>query len=206
MNDILHKYQYTKEKKLWAMDDLHILLLRHALTLDTGIPPLQRTCVEIGSYRGRSTVAFIHALETGDIGQLHIIEPTPTPELRRVITETPAAPRIQLHTRPYWEIRPHANHLVLIDGDHRWPAIADTLTALTLQAPIIAMHDTHNFPTVPACWGAALAGDQLRQHTARHPWEDHQHRPGTNTFRGFLLSATFPIANQMTQALNQLQP
>lgn len=203
----LAPYAYTADAKGWSMDDLHIHLLRHACTLDTGIPPEKRIVVEIGAFQGRSTAALVHALESGDIGELHIVEVKPTPQLLKLIHESSDVDRIHLHTRPFWELDIPCNHLAFIDGDHRWPALADALAALTRGIPIIAMHDSHSH-TIPIAdtWGAHTAANILRTHPHRHTWQDAEKRPGMRTDRGFFVNSIPDIREEMAAHLFEIQP
>lgn len=199
----MHIPAYTADTKGWSMDLLHIRILRAACELDTGIRPHLRSAVEIGAFRGRSTAALIDALENHIIGELHVVEVKPTPELRRLIIDSPASAHIHLHTRPFWELDLGINHLAFIDGDHRWPALADALACLTREIPIIALHDSHShLIPIPGTWGAHTAANILRQSTSRHTWEDHEKRPGLRTDRGFFISAVMPLAAQMDGVRN----
>jgi hypothetical protein len=189
----LSAYPYTADTKGWSMDELHIHLLRQACAIDTGIPPHERSVVEIGAFQGRSTAALVHALESGDIGHLHIVEVKPTPPLLRLIHESPASNHITLHTRPFWELDLPINHLAFIDGDHRWPALADALACLAMEIPLIAMHDSRSFPEYQDCWGATMAAAILRKTPTRHIFEDAQPRPNMKTTRGFFISSSLPI-------------
>ncbi len=194
MNDFdLSRYDYTQDKRMMSMDDVHVHMLRRAVDLDTGIPCEDRVVVEIGSYRGRSTTALVHALEAGAIGLLHVVEVNPTQELVRLITESTCKDKIHLHTWPFWELDVEVNHMAFIDGDHRWPALADALACLALDVPIIAMHDSQSYPTLPKCWGAYTAANVLRKAKGRTVWEDAEKREGADTWRGFFVSASVPV-------------
>jgi hypothetical protein len=76
--------------------------------------------------------------------------------------------------------------LVFIDGDHRWPALADLATALALKTPVIAMHDTNSLTAgIESCWGSEMAASILREAPGRLWSEDKEKREGQHTQRGF---------------------
>ena len=199
----LEDYSFTADTKGWSMDDLHIHMLRAVCAIDTGIPPQDRIAVEIGAFQGRSTAALVHALESGDIGHLHIVELKPTPPLLSLIHTSEAVDRITLHTRPFWEIDLPVNHMAFIDGNHKWPALADALACLAIQVPLIAMHDSqsHLIP-IEGTWGAHLASSILRKCHGRFVWEDCEKRDGMRTDRGFFVSAVFDIGGVMGSSAN----
>jgi hypothetical protein len=171
----------------WAqMDDRHTYDLYSAACSDW---EGSRIAVEIGSWKGRTTTALIEALNDGKLDHLHIIEVNPTPELKQVISCAKDASKITIHTTSSWDLTtiPSAD-FVFIDGDHRWPALADTLRALTWGAKVICMHDTQAFPRLKDCWGSWNASKLLKQHPDWEYTEDCEDREGEKTFRGFMVA------------------
>ena len=144
-----------------------------------------KVAVEIGSHDGVSTQAFLDALDAGFIEQFHIIELHITSALQARIDACKAKDRVTIHLKPYWEAQIEAD-LVFIDGDHRWPALADLATALALKVPVIAMHDTNSFTAgIESCWGSEMAASILRKAPGRSWGEDKELREGQHTQRGF---------------------
>lgn len=178
----LQKYPLAQSEWM-QMDDRHTYMLYDAAVSNW---EGSRTAVEIGSWKGRTTCALIEALNNGKLDHLHVIELSPTSELRRVLALANDPSKVTLHTTPSWDLTviPSAD-FVFIDGDHRWPAIADTLRALAWGAKVICMHDTQAFPRVPDCWGSWNAAKLLRQHPEWECAEDAIDRNGEKTFRGF---------------------
>lgn len=178
----LQKYPLVQSEWM-QMDDRHIYMLHNAAISDW---EGSRIAVEIGPWKGRTTCALIEALNMGKLDHLHIIEPNITPELRKVVACATDVSKVTLHTTPSWDLTtiPSAD-FVFIDGDHRWPALADTLRALTWGAKVICMHDTQAFPRLSACWGSWNAAKLLRQHPEWTCVEDAIDRAGEKTFRGF---------------------
>jgi hypothetical protein len=162
------------------MDEGHVLMLQALIEEHS-----PKVAVEIGSHDGVSTQAFLDALDSGFIEQFHIIELHITPALQARIDACKAKDRITVHLKPYWEARIEAD-LVFIDGDHRWPALADLATALALKTPVIAMHDTNSLTAgIESCWGSEMAASILREAPGRLWSEDKEKREGQHTQRGF---------------------
>jgi hypothetical protein len=182
------KYKFTNCGVI-PTDEYHVHLLHEAACLDTGVPLQQRVGIEVGSFRGWSTAALIEAINKGKLQHLHIVEPKPTPSLLRVIGMCAFPGRVTLHTQCYWELKIDNVDFVFIDGDHRWPAVADTLKAIADAPSMICMHDTHAWPRLKDCWGSVLAAKCLRDIKGRECFRDFEDRPGQFTFRGLLVSA-----------------
>jgi hypothetical protein len=180
----LGKYPLV-ESEWMQMDDRHIYAL-HAAAVSEWTGP--RVAVEIGPWKGRTTCALIEALNAGKLDHLHVIEVKPTRELRAVLACAHDQSKVTLHTKPSWDLDLDAADFVFIDGDHRWPALADTLRALTWGAKVICMHDSQAYPRLPSCWGSHNAARMLKQHPGRTWEEDAEDRPNEKTFRGFLVS------------------
>ncbi len=178
----LQKYPLFQSEWM-QMDDRHIYLLHQA-----AVSPWEgsRVAVEIGPWKGRTTCALIEALNTGKLDHLHIIEPNVTDELLKVVACAKDPDKVMIHRTPSWDLRdiPSAD-FVFIDGDHRWPALADTLRAWTWGAKVICMRDTQSFPRLKDCWGSWNAAKLLRQHPEWTCVEDAIDRAGEKTFRGF---------------------
>lgn len=169
----------------WSIDYLHLEIL---LKVILAVKP--ERAMEIGSHRGHSTAAFLRALELLPGMTLDIVEPKPPEELLRLIEAHPAKDRITLHKTPSWEIRATPD-FVFIDGDHRWPALADLAWALARGVSTIAMHDTRSFAHgIESCWGATMAADILRNSPHRTWFCDEKKRDGMWTHRGFGVSTT----------------
>lgn len=183
------QYAFAHCGSMMPMDILHIHLLHLTAGLDTGTPPGEKVAVEVGSHRGASTAALVEALNLGLIGRLHVVELRENECLSRVLAMAKEPERITWHRRPYWELEIGPADLVFIDGDHKWPAVADTLRALTWGAKVIAMHDSQSYPEISGTWGAKLAAGCLKDLPGRTVFEDAERREGMKTERGFLVSA-----------------
>lgn len=178
------KYPAVKNREQ-SMDDRHISMLHAAACSEW---EGSRVAVEIGSFRGHSTTALIEALRIGRLDHLHIIEPSPTNELLSILSTVDEG-KVTLHTAPSWDAEIDRADFVFIDGDHRWPAMLDTLKALSWGAKMICMHDSSAWPKYSHCWGSWNAARALKGFQDRHWFEDNERRGGEHTHRGFLVSA-----------------
>jgi predicted O-methyltransferase YrrM len=184
MNIEPYLFAFDNEAHPMAMDRRHIEML-HALAMDV---PAGGVCVEIGSHRGASTAAFIEALNAGKDFTLHIVEPWPTDDLRRVLSMCGKPDRIIPHYLASQTFVVKPVDLWFIDGDHRVPALIDLYNALACEARVIAMHDTKAHVATSDtndCMGAWLAALALSNHPDRVWFEDCEKRPGEWTHRGF---------------------
>lgn len=182
----LSDYDFTLESKPGApmhIDDRHWRIL-YGIAMKCS-----RHVVEIGSFRGRSTSAFVDAINDGAAFNLHLVEPNPSEQLRQVISMCKFPGRITLHKTKSTNWRIPNVDLWFIDGDHGWPAALDALNALVCEPKVIAMHDTRSARHGLAhCFGATLVADALISYAQRPSWEDAAVRPGEWTHRGLFLS------------------
>lgn len=175
-------YSFTLDREHtppWHMDPRHVAML--FAVLEKHRP---RKAIEIGSYRGSSTAAFVEALNAGHIDELTCIERHPTPQLHRVLAMVQRG-KARVLPRASLECDFRGADIVFIDGDHGWPAIHEVARCLALDIPVIAMHDTQGHY---GCGGSALAAAVLREAVGREFTEDAEQRPGEFTHRGFLVS------------------
>lgn len=182
-------FSFTEHPNGWDTDDMHIHLLHLAAGLPTGTPGGKRVAVEIGAFRGKSTSALITALNQGKIDHLHVVEIKPTDSLRQVLAMADDPRKVTLHTTAYWDLQIGPADFVFVDGDHRWPAVGDTLRALTWGAKILCLHDTQAWPRMKDLWGSHMAARMLKDMPGRTWIEDAVDRSGMRTFRGLLISA-----------------
>lgn len=185
----LSAYDFTKTPADWphdwCIDDRHLRIVHDLALQATG------NVVEVGCFRGRSTAAFVEALNAGADFHLHLVDIKVTPELRRVVEMCWHPDRITIHETPSRDFRLDSASLWLVDGDHTWPAVLDVLNALSSGAQCILMHDTRAHEVgFKECEGAALAAAALRARRDRYWREDWTTRLGELTQRGFLASCS----------------
>lgn len=177
--------KYPPSEKDWAMDDRHIYMLyREAVSEWEGT----RVAVEIGSHKGRSTMALVEALNEGKLDHLHIVEISVKPELLAVLAKVKDKSKFTIHQKPACDCSITRADFVFIDGSHDWWAVSDTLRALAWGAKVICAHDSNAFPRMKSCWGSHHAAQALKIAKGRTWTEDCLDRPGEHTWRGFFVS------------------
>lgn len=73
-------YAFTLDDRGWHMDDTHIRMILREI-LDTQ----PRLIIEIGSYKGRSAVAYLEAQKRGWEGHMILCDIKTQPELRKLV-------------------------------------------------------------------------------------------------------------------------
>lgn len=173
-------YPYTLDTRHddppWHMDAIHIQQLYR---LCERIRP--RVVVEVGSYMGASTSAFVEAMKDGYIGQLVCHDISPTPELAKTVESVKS--HVQVIALPYPTVPIYAD-LILIDADHEHGAVLDTLAALCMGCPHIVMHDHNCINVGMGCRGVDNAVKLLKAAPNMRWHEDIKKRPGMWTHRG----------------------
>lgn len=174
----------------WTTDIRHIQLL-HAIGML--FSPLGRI-VEIGSFKGASTMAFVSLLRAKRAADLVCVEPNPTPELKSVLAAVSGRSLI-VQTYPTYGPTPD---MVFIDGNHGAPALKDIEWALTRLCPIICLHDTNSVNVgYPTCWGAEQAARTLEEHRDYFTFEDKKPRDGERTERGFMVGIRMDVGDDL---------
>ena len=172
----------TQHVPPYNMDPLHIEKLYQICSI---VKP--KSVIEIGSFKGASTSAFIEALNAGHIESLAIFELHSTPELQKTIEQAKDQTSVTCNWHPYYDTPMYAD-LVLIDGDHGWPALADLAAALSMGVPTIVLHDSNTVNMgLKDCWGSQLACQILKASSLYECWEDKEKRPGMHTERGMFV-------------------
>lgn len=161
----------------WNMDVIHIQQLYR---LCERIKP--RVVVEVGSYMGASTSAFVEAMRDGYVEQLYCYDIRPTEALRRVVAQAPND-NAAIYSMPYPESPRYAD-LIFIDGDHEHGAGWDALAAVVMGCPHIVMHDSNCINVGLGCRGVARAAGILKQFPNSQHSEDCVNRPSLWTHRG----------------------
>lgn len=174
----------------WATDIRHIQLL-HAIGVM--FSPLN-TIVEIGSFKGASTLAFRSLLNAGHAQRLICVEPNTIDSLKAVLSacsgKTEIVPTLPAVCAP---------DFVYIDGDHGAQAVKDIMWALGLAPLIICLHDTNTAKLGnPACWGAEQAACWLKESEHYLTFEDRKERPNERTDRGFMVGIRTDVADDLS--------
>jgi len=186
----------TQHVPPYNMDPLHIEKLFQICSI---VKP--KSVIEIGSYKGASTSAFIEALNAGYIQSLTIFELYSTPELQKTLDQAKDQTAVTCNWHPYYSTPMYAD-LILIDGDHGWPAIADLAAALAMGVRTIVLHDSNTVSLgLKDCWGSELACQILKASDHYETWEDKEKREGMHTERGLFVGWKWNGVDVLGQAL-----
>lgn len=172
----LTRWAFTQDSNSppWSMDARHIDMIAAVVRL-SGI----KTAVEIGCLHGRSTTAFVEAVEQGaPLQWLGLCDANPKPSLYDVAAQLTKT-TVEILTAPSSSITWQAD-LWVIDGDHDYASVkADYELAVKNGAKIIVLHDTshHRFD------GPGRVLDEVID-TAPGVFDDDHKRPGEETERG----------------------
>lgn len=143
----LSKYQAYGYDRVMAMDLLHVAFLKSCVELTE-----VKNVVEVGCYQGISTIAFLDAVESGQINKLHLIDTNFLRSLKHrvsLLSRTPNMHRtrsinvLSKMTRSQFE----GSLLVYLDGDHSLKTCSDEYKLVApLKPDIICLHDIREEP------------------------------------------------------------
>ena len=184
------RYEFTLncDHPEWLTDIRHVNIIYEFLMAND----FQRV-LEIGSYSGVSTAAFIEAINQGKDFKFHISEPNPTRQLQALISMCKKPDNIILHTQlgedvlSYWRDFDFA----FVDGSHDLDgAGAELLMLLRHEIPNVMAHDTNlsNIKSDYSGRGAELLARVFKSHKDYRCIEDKKERPNERTDRGFLFA------------------
>lgn len=179
-------YAYTLDTRHdnppWHMDAIHIQQLYR---MCERIRP--RVVVEVGSYMGCSTSAFVEAMQDFHVNELHCYDISPTTELRKVMAEGEPFGPVKLHEAAYPSSPIYAD-LILIDADHEAGCVLDVVAALCMGCPHIVLHDHNCINVGLGCRGVAESASLLKAAPGRVWRDDIKKRDGMWTHRGIFYS------------------
>jgi hypothetical protein len=189
-------YPYTLDRAHdnppWHMDTIHIQQLYR---MCERIRP--RVVVEVGSYMGASTSAFVEAMKDGLIEELTCYETCPTVELLGLLDSVDAigsGANDRLNMEPYPSAPIYAD-LIFIDADHEHGCPLDVLAALCMGCPHIVLHDHNCINVGLGCRGVADSA-KLLQASPLYRWnEDTMKRAGMWTHRGLFYAHRAEVAS-----------
>lgn len=149
--------------------------------------------LEVGCWHGYSTSAFLDAYRSGQVGEVHLCDPYPQPELRRVIdyhARDQISYRVTLHERTSYDLLTQdANFdFAFLDGDHTEASVRDEAYRLAVAGCRCIMahdvspasHDRYGTDPGPQVLPALLAS------MGYDVTVDDRERPGEKTERGLL--------------------
>lgn len=180
------------------MDQRHVYLLYDLLCLGQFASAL-----EIGSYNGASSTAFVESLKRTQ-GHITLCDINPTESLLKVSGQAPQS-RLTLTPQPSTQVLgwPEEFDCVFVDGFHRMEDVGPELELLLKRKPRCVMaHDTSATRSgLKECEGAQHLKSVLFDHCGYQCIEDAEVRDGERTHRGFLFATTDAELFQGAQGL-----
>ncbi len=174
-----------------AMDKRHVYLLNDILRSW----PF-KNALEIGSFNGASSTAFVEAINAGSEMTATFCDVCPTHSLMDVVKNCRVPDRAKITRSPSTVVldaviqdsaQPY--DFVLVDGRHDAESVAQELMRLIVRKPLCVMaHDTNATEAgFPACEGAKLLRDTF---DSLGWWclEDREERDGELTHRGIFMA------------------
>lgn len=177
----------------WHMDRRHVQWL-HAVLMSGQFA----RCLEIGSYQGYSTTAFLEAAKAGMIERLEICDPWVQPHLETTVASYGLGSRFHWHRCPSLEVlRDQPDYdLVCVDGDHSVETTAAELELILARGvPNVFAHDTSGDFNLPG-------PQQIKVGLERAGYlclEDNVDRPGEGTARGLFFATRDRRAFEMAK-------
>lgn len=172
-----------------AMDRRHIYML-HAVLLAYPF----RNVLELGSYRGASSTAFIEAINVRPEMQVTFCDVNPTDSLWEVTGNCLRPDQVRVTKDPSWNVLESAEDydFVLVDANHDLASVTAELHRLVVRRPLCVMaHDTNATAAgYPHAEGAQLLKRTFRTLDGYWSIEDAIDRPGEETSRGLFLATT----------------
>lgn len=175
------------------MDARHVELIYRLVR--TG---LFKNILEIGSWNGFSTSAFVQAQIDGADFELTVCEIDIRPRLMQVLKKSPSD--VTVRQLPSKVVINKSYDLILVDGDHQLSVVAEEIEALLrCNTPNILAHDTSAW--VPWFDGSRHLANVFRHHTAYQSIEDNKKRPGEWTERGLFFASQWPETFKQVKAV-----
>lgn len=163
------------------MDARHVELIYRLVS-----EGLFRNILEIGSWNGYSTSAFVQAQIEGADFKLTVCDIEIRPRLMEVLKKSPAD--VNIRNIQAKEVINEKYDLILVDGDHRLFVVAEEIEALLrCRTPNILAHDTS--ACVPWFDGSRHLANVFKYH-GNYQWlEDNKKRPNEWTERGLFFAS-----------------
>jgi hypothetical protein len=196
------KYNYTFEPKTMCMDLRHIYMVYNILINNDF-----KNVLEIGSFRGASTTAFLEAMIIKPNLNVSICDIDITPHLQTLINSCQTKDRLKILNTHSKNVINSGYDLICVDGDHTYNNVKEEVDLLLKNnIGTILAHDTNaQIAGYALCEGSHYLGITLKQ---QYLWcEDVKDRPNELTKRGFFActkdKATFENIKQIVEVLAQ---
>lgn len=174
-----------------AMDRRHIFMLHDILC---GYP--FKSALEIGSFNGASSTAFVEAANAGKLGRATFCDVQVTHSLMCVANNCRNPNRVRITREVSWSLLESAEDFdfVLVDANHDLESVTPEVKQLLRRRPLCVMaHDTNATAAgFPLCEGAALLKNTFMKLPGYYCIEDAKAREGERTERGLFFATTDP--------------
>jgi predicted O-methyltransferase YrrM len=179
-----------------AMDERHVAMLHGVLS---GWP--FKNALELGSFRGASSTAFVEAINNGSPMVATFCDAEPTESLWSVVRNCSQPGRVRVTADLSWHVleSPETFDFVLVDANHDLESVTLELERLLIRKPLCVMaHDTNATRMgYPKAEGAHHLKRTFQQHDDYYCIEDAARREGEQTERGLFLATTDPALFRM---------
>lgn len=172
-----------------AMDPRHVYIIHEILRAWTF-----RNVLELGSFCGASSTAFIEAINRGSGFVATFCDFDLRESLHDVLSNCESPERCRFIQGASWDVLAldEIFDLVLVDANHDVESVSRELRVLVPRHPLCVMaHDTNATATgYPAAEGARLLKETFQSMPEYRCIEDAKHREGEETHRGLFFATT----------------
>lgn len=190
-------YLHCYDHRRMCMDERHVFIVHDILKAW----PFQNA-LELGSFWGASTTAFVEAINSGSEMVATICEVNHAESLANVVGNCKQPAQIRRTRDLSWDVLASLEHFdfVLVDANHDLESVSREIKPLLVRRPLCIMaHDTNaTVAGYPKCEGAALLKKTITELPGYFGTplyqgiEDCKERPGEETERGLFLATTEP--------------
>jgi hypothetical protein len=186
-------YQGCYELEYSAMDKRHVFIIHEILKSWPFASAL-----EIGSFNGASSTAFIEAINSGkglgEKGIATFCEVSIQDSLIEVVKNCRDLTRVRVTQQPSWAVLDSELYFdfILVDGSHDLDTVSIEVTKLIRRKPLCIMaHDTNATDAGwHKCEGAKWLRDVFEFEASYFTLEDREMREGERTQRGLFFATT----------------
>lgn len=180
-------YQNCYHEPLNSMDQRHVGIVHGVL-----MTKKFHNALELGSWRGASSTAFIEAINAHRLDQVTFCDLTIQDSLLDVISACDYPGRVRVTTEYSWDVLESGEDydFVLVDASHDIESVGKELVRLVIRKPLVVMaHDTSATAAgYESCEGAQLLKEVFQNMAGYRCLEDSAIRPGERTERGLFLA------------------
>jgi len=198
----MKKYSYTSKETGMCMDPRHIDMLFNILVNNDF-----KNVLEIGSFHGVSTTAFVEALLLKPNLSVSICDIKISQQVKTLLDSCQNKDRIRVHNTYSKNIINGSYDLIFVDGDHALATVKEEVDLLLkYNVETVLAHDTNaQIAGYDLCDGSHYLGVTLK---SKYDWcEDIKDRPNELTKRGFFACSknreVFDSIRQVVESLGR---